>query len=145
MSEAQREQPREHRRAGALLADAAARARAGAGGLVLLRGATGTGRTTVLEAAADAALAHGMRVLRARCSPGDAAVPFAAVLQLLGPVPEFERSGSTGSERELGALLRRVLDSYADESPCWSSWTTSTSPTPPRTAGWWSPRGTWTD
>ncbi|WP_406442031.1 LuxR C-terminal-related transcriptional regulator [Streptomyces sp. NBC_01613] len=117
MSEAQREQPREHRRAGALLADAAARARAGAGGLVLLRGATGTGRTTVLEAAADAALAHGMRVLRARCSPGDAAVPFAAVLQLLGPVPEFEQSGSTGSERELGALLRRVLDSYADESP----------------------------
>lgn len=48
MSQAPPEQPREHRDAVALLADAAARARSGAGGLVLLRGATGTGRTTVL-------------------------------------------------------------------------------------------------
>ncbi|WP_055494908.1 LuxR C-terminal-related transcriptional regulator [Streptomyces sp. TP-A0356] len=108
-----REHLREHRGAAAVLAAGAARARAGAGGLVLLRGATGTGRTTVLEAAAGNAAAQGMRVLRARCSPGDATVPFATALQLLGPVCEFER----GSEREQAALLWRVLRSYAEQSP----------------------------
>jgi DNA-binding CsgD family transcriptional regulator len=114
MAVAPTEQPGEHRAAAALLADAAARARTGAGGLVLLRGATGTGRTTVLEAAAESAAGHGMRVLRARCAPADAAVPFATVLQLLGPVAEFD---ATGSERELGAVLRRTLHAYADQSP----------------------------
>ena len=114
MAVAHTEQPREHRAAAALLADAAARARTGAGGLVLLRGATGTGRTTVLEAAAESAAGHGMRVLRARCAPADAAVPFAAALQLLGPLTEFD---ATGSERELGAVLRRTLDAYAGQSP----------------------------
>ncbi|MGW3358524.1 LuxR C-terminal-related transcriptional regulator [Streptomyces bungoensis] len=111
------EQPREHREAAALLADAAARARAGAGGLVLLRGATGTGRTTVLEAAAEAAAGHGMRVLRARCAPGDSAVPFAAALQLLGPVQGLGEPEETGGEREQGALLWRSLREYAEESP----------------------------
>ncbi|CAM5733177.1 hypothetical protein SALBM311S_11288 [Streptomyces alboniger] len=53
----------------ALLAAEAERARAGSGRLVLLRGATGTGRTTVLEASSVAAASRGMRVLRARCSP----------------------------------------------------------------------------
>ncbi|MDH6219227.1 helix-turn-helix transcriptional regulator [Streptomyces pseudovenezuelae] len=117
MSQAHHDRPREHREAAALLADAAARARAGTGSLVLLRGATGTGRTTVLEAAAADAAAHGMRVLRARCSPGDAAAPFATVLQLLGLVPEFDEPGPAASERDRAALLRRVLRSYADESP----------------------------
>ncbi|MFJ1971519.1 AAA family ATPase [Streptomyces sp. NPDC087903] len=117
MSVPQRELPREHREAVALLAAGAARARAGSGGLVLLRGATGTGRTTVLEAAAEAAATHGMRVLRARCSPGDTTVPFAAVLQLLAPVPGFEQFDTAGDERERAALLRRVLRSYADDSP----------------------------
>lgn len=108
---------REHREAAALLGAGAARARAGAGGLVLLRGATGTGRTTVLEAAAEDATTHGMRVLRARCSPGDATMPFAAVLQLLGPVTGFEQPGGAANERERARLLWRVLRSYADESP----------------------------
>ncbi|MGW1556886.1 AAA family ATPase [Streptomyces sp. NPDC002144] len=114
MALAQGEQPREHREAAALLADAAARARTGAGGLVLLRGATGTGRTTVLEAAAEAAAAHGMRVLRARCAPADAAVPFAAVFQLLGRVTGFD---AADTEREQGAVLQRALDARAERSP----------------------------
>ncbi len=63
--------PPEHRDTARVLAVEAAWARAGAGRLVLLRGATGTGRTTVLEAAVADAQAHGMRVLRARCSPRD--------------------------------------------------------------------------
>ncbi|MET8942924.1 LuxR C-terminal-related transcriptional regulator [Streptomyces sp. NPDC004542] len=111
------DRPREHREAAALLAAAAARARDGAGGLVLLRGATGTGRTTVLEAAAEDAADHGMRVLRARCSPGGATVPFAAVLQLLGSVECFGQPAGTGGEREQAALLWRVLRECTAGSP----------------------------
>ncbi|MGW6461026.1 AAA family ATPase, partial [Streptomyces sp. NPDC055078] len=117
MSEPGRDQPREHREAAALLASGAARARAGSGGVVLVRGATGTGRTTVLENAAEEAALLGMRVLRARCSPGDATVPFAAALQLLGPLTGFDELDTPGSERERAALLCRVLQSYADQSP----------------------------
>ncbi|WP_427919405.1 AAA family ATPase [Streptomyces sp. cg40] len=109
--------PCEHRDAARLLAAEAAHARAGSGRLVLLRGATGTGRTTVLESAAEDAAAHGMRVLRARCSPRDRAVPYAAVLQLLGPVTEFADPAVDGDERASAARLGRVLRSYADRAP----------------------------
>jgi DNA-binding CsgD family transcriptional regulator len=109
--------PPEHRDATRLLAAEAAWARAGAGRLVLLRGATGTGRTTVLEGAVTDALAHGMRVLRARCSPRDQAVPYATVLQLMAPVPEFGDTAFAGDERASAELFRRVLHSYADRAP----------------------------
>ncbi|MEU0895686.1 helix-turn-helix transcriptional regulator [Streptomyces massasporeus] len=127
MPDPQREQPRpvrlrpdrpgEHREAAALLAAGIARARSGTGGLVLLRGATGTGRTSVLEAAAEDAAAQGVRVLRARCAPGYAAGPFAAVHQLLESVVEFERPDPAGDEREQAALLRRILYAHAEETP----------------------------
>ncbi|WP_405464863.1 LuxR family transcriptional regulator [Streptomyces jietaisiensis] len=68
-----------------LIAAEAARARAGTGGLVLLRGATGTGRTALLEAAVRDAEAHGMRVLLARCAPSDQAQYFASLTRLLHP------------------------------------------------------------
>jgi predicted ATPase len=71
---------RERDDARALLAAETERARAGTGGFVLVRGATGTGRTAVLESAVRRAADLGMRVLRARCSPEDTAVPFGAVL-----------------------------------------------------------------
>ncbi|MEU6069954.1 AAA family ATPase [Streptomyces sp. NPDC047082] len=117
MSGPRGEGPREHREATALLAAGAARARSGAGGLVLLRGATGTGRTTVLEAAVEDAAAQGMRVLRARCAPGDAAVPFAAARQLLGVTAEFEPNDGPDEERERAALLWRTLHGHAEETP----------------------------
>ncbi|MFI6807233.1 LuxR C-terminal-related transcriptional regulator [Streptomyces luteogriseus] len=109
--------PGEHREAAALLAAGMARARSGTGGLVLLRGATGTGRTSVLEAAAEDAAAQGMRVLRARCAPGFAAGPFATVLQLLDPVVEREKPDPAGDEREQAALLWRILHAHAGEAP----------------------------
>ncbi|MFE7901076.1 LuxR C-terminal-related transcriptional regulator [Streptomyces sp. NPDC057424] len=127
MPDPQREQPQpgrlrsglpgEHREAAALLAAGIARARSGTGGVVLLRGATGTGRTSVLEAAVEAAAAQGMRVLRARCAPGYAAGPFAAVLQLLDPVVALERPDPAGDEREQAALLWRILHAHASASP----------------------------
>ncbi|MFF4606456.1 AAA family ATPase [Streptomyces sp. NPDC001339] len=109
--------PGEHRDAVALLAAEATRARAGAGRTVLVRGATGTGRTSVLEAAAEDAAAAGMRVLRARCSPGDSALAFSAVLQLLGLSTEFAGLSPGVDERSTSAKLWRLLRSYADEGP----------------------------
>ncbi|MEU8588801.1 LuxR C-terminal-related transcriptional regulator [Streptomyces sp. NPDC048664] len=100
-----------------LLGAVAERARGGTGRLVVVRGSTGRGRTTVLEAAAEDAAAQGMRVLRARCSRADRAIPFASVLQLLGPVPEFADLAVDGDERATAAGLWRVLRSYAERSP----------------------------
>ncbi|MFH9550782.1 AAA family ATPase [Streptomyces sp. NPDC017435] len=108
---------REREDAHALLAAEAERARAGEGRLVLLRGATGTGRSAVLEAAAAHAAGLGLRVLHARCSPEDTALPFSSVLHLLGSVPEFADVGPGGDDRESAARLWRVLRAYADEAP----------------------------
>ncbi|MFB6844085.1 LuxR C-terminal-related transcriptional regulator [Streptomyces sp. NPDC056373] len=110
------DRPGEHRDAAALLATGIARARSGTGGLVLLRGATGTGRTSVLEAAAEDAAAQGMRVLRARCAPGYAAGPFAAVHQLLDRVAAFDRPGPDADEREHADRLWRILHAHAGDS-----------------------------
>ncbi|WP_129312026.1 AAA family ATPase [Streptomyces sp. L2] len=109
----------EHREALALLAEQAERARAGSGRVVLVRGATGTGRTTVLEAAAEDAAARGMRVLRARCFAENAGVPFGTVLQLLGSVPGSPPAPALGEgdERARGEELWQTLRSYAAEAP----------------------------
>lgn len=101
----------------ALLTAETERARTGTGGLVLLRGATGTGRTAVLEAAARHAADRGLRVLRARCSPEDTGVPFATVLHLLGTVPEFADMAPGDDDRGSAARLWRLLRSYAAERP----------------------------
>ncbi|MFS8200437.1 AAA family ATPase [Streptomyces sp. CWNU-52B] len=108
----------ERREALELVAAEAERARAGTGRLVLLRGATGTGRTALLEAVAEQADAAGMRVLRARCSPDDTALPFAAVSQLLGPAAEFaETREMVPDEHARGAWLWRLLRSLTDGPP----------------------------
>ncbi|MGY1501345.1 AAA family ATPase [Streptomyces sp. QTS52] len=111
------------------MADEAARARGGTGRLVLLRGATGTGRTALLEAATEDAEAHGMRVLRVRCSTGGSApgVRLAAVEQLLSPLQELTSSPPPGSAAEVtgtpdeslpaAARLWRLLRAYAAEGP----------------------------
>lgn len=108
---------RERDDAHALLAAEIERARAGAGRLVLLRGASGTGRTAVLETAVRHAADRGLRVLRARCSPEDTAAPFSTVLHLLGPVPEFTDVAPGGDDRGSAARLWRLLRSYAAEGP----------------------------
>ncbi|MCW8100763.1 helix-turn-helix transcriptional regulator [Streptomyces tauricus] len=100
-----------------LIAADAARARTGSGRLVLLRGATGTGRSALLEAAAEQAESAGMRVLRARCSPDDTALPFSAVRQLLGPHAEFPDDREVPDERARGAWLWRLLRSFTAGSP----------------------------
>lgn len=115
---------RERREELELVAAEAQRARAGAGRLVLLRGATGTGRTALLEAAAEQAEQAGMRVLRSRCSPDHTSVPFGAVFQLLAHGPGFDSAAGEepdppGTPPHLGrpARLWRLLRSYADDAP----------------------------
>ncbi|MFJ7232371.1 AAA family ATPase [Streptomyces tendae] len=108
---------RERDDAHALLAAEIERARVGTGRLVLLRGATGTGRTAVLETAARHAEDRGLRVLRVRCSPEDTSVPFAMVLHLLGPVPEFTDMAPGGDDRGSAARLWRLLRAYAADGP----------------------------
>ncbi|MET9604157.1 AAA family ATPase [Streptomyces sp. NPDC006512] len=100
-----------------LITDETERARSGSGRLVLLQGATGTGRSSVLESAVRDAAGRGLRVLRARCSPEDTAVPFATVLQLLGPVPDFSELGPDRDDRGSAARLWRLLRAYAAEGP----------------------------
>ncbi|MFF2196630.1 AAA family ATPase [Streptomyces sp. NPDC058157] len=100
-----------------LIAAETERARSGSGGLVLFRGATGTGRTAVLEAAVRDAEERGMRVLWARCSPEDTGAPFATVLQLLSAVPDSADIAPDGADRGSAARLWRLLRAHAAEGP----------------------------
>ncbi|MFI8939325.1 AAA family ATPase [Streptomyces syringium] len=58
------------------------RARAGAGGLLVIRGATGSGRTAVLETLARDAAHRGTTALCARCSDQESDAAFGVVLQM---------------------------------------------------------------
>ncbi|WP_328761383.1 AAA family ATPase [Streptomyces sp. NBC_00272] len=108
---------RERDGARALLAAETERARSGSGRLVLLQGATGTGRTSVLETAVRDAEGRGLRVLQVRCSPEDTGVPFATVLQLLGPVSDFTELAPDHDDRGSAARLWRLLRAYAAHGP----------------------------
>ncbi|MFJ9030926.1 LuxR C-terminal-related transcriptional regulator [Streptomyces sp. NPDC102274] len=70
-----------------LLAAEADRALGGSGRLVLFRAPTGTGRSVLLDAAAELGAKLDMRVLRAHASAESSGVPLALVRQLLDPPP----------------------------------------------------------
>ncbi|WP_162002559.1 LuxR family transcriptional regulator [Streptomyces sp. CB01881] len=75
------------------------RARAGTGGVLLLTGATGTGRSTLLAEAARRAAAEGTTVLWARCSADEAGTPYAAARQLFETGPDEYPVRADGYER----------------------------------------------
>ncbi|MEV4005273.1 AAA family ATPase [Actinomadura sp. NPDC049753] len=70
----------------ALLSDLVTRGLAGAGGVLLLRGEAGIGKTALLGTARDAAVGQGGRVLSAVGVQSEASVPYAGLHQLLRPV-----------------------------------------------------------
>ncbi|WP_411152375.1 AAA family ATPase [Streptomyces sp. A30] len=112
----------ERRDAMELVAAEVERARAGAGRLVLLRGASGTGRTAVLEAVTDHASTQGMRVLRTRCSPDRSTAPLDTVLQLFASVAEFEMAAEEDPpgapyDRSRSARLWHLLRSSGGRTP----------------------------
>ncbi|PGH49104.1 AAA family ATPase [Streptomyces sp. Ru87] len=138
-SSAAEEQPDERARLERISAEAA-RARAGSGRLVLIRGGTGTGRSTLLETVVRRESWHGMRVLRARCSREESGTAYAAVAQLLDaelpaaarsvararPAPGRRRAHRIRAARQgrdslhgtgLPARLWRLLRSYAARGP----------------------------
>ncbi|WP_329324869.1 LuxR C-terminal-related transcriptional regulator [[Kitasatospora] papulosa] len=104
-----------------LLAAEAGRAVAGSGRMVLLRAPTGTGRSALLEAAAELGVRLGMRVLRAHASAESSAVPLALVSQLLDPAHEMGgvHEGTPGSPHPLGHASRlwQMLRAHAAASP----------------------------
>ncbi|MDQ7905387.1 AAA family ATPase [Phytohabitans sp. ZYX-F-186] len=73
------------------------------GGALLLTGAAGSGRSALLEAAAERATASGVRVLRGAGSDFEADLPYAGLNQLLWPL----RAGVDG----LGSAHRDALRS----------------------------------
>ncbi|MGW4024170.1 AAA family ATPase [Streptomyces sp. NPDC005009] len=107
-----------------LLAAEAERAREGSGRLFLLRGATGTGRTALLRAAAQQAADRDMWVLRARCAPENSGTDWGVVHQLFGAEADFvddppadPNTSRAAHHRTRSALLWRLLETYAAEAP----------------------------
>ncbi|MEU8227735.1 AAA family ATPase [Kribbella sp. NPDC048915] len=109
-------------------------ARLGTAGVLLVTGEPGIGKTTLLDEAA--ALAAGLRLLRARGTEAERELPFAALLQLLRPalthldsIPAPQRSalasalalepGSTGPADRfaVGAATLSLLCRYAENAP----------------------------
>src|SRR3954447_3569502 len=87
---------------------------AGAGGLVVVEGPAGIGKTSLLAAAAERAAAHGTRVLGARAAPLEQAYGFGVVRQLFEPVRAA--CGAADWERltaDAAGLARRALDPAA--------------------------------
>jgi DNA-binding CsgD family transcriptional regulator len=109
-------------------------ARVGAAGVLLVTGEPGIGKTSLLDEAA--ALAGGLRILRARGTDAEREVPFAALLQLLRPalasldrIPGPQQSAlasalalrpetATPADRfAVGAATLSLICRYAEEAP----------------------------
>ncbi|MFN8121388.1 MAG: ATP-binding protein [Thermoleophilia bacterium] len=86
-------------------------ARAGRGGSVLLRGDPGIGKTALLDTLDEAA---GVTVLGTRGFEADAALPFAALITLLGPVAGHRDLVPPGPRAALEAALALGPPASAD-------------------------------
>jgi len=107
-------------------------ARVGAAGVLLVTGEPGIGKTSLLDEAA--ALAGGLRILRARGTEGEREVPFGALLQLLRPalssldrIPGPQQSAlasalalgpaTTADRFAVGAATLSLICRYAEDAP----------------------------
>ena len=107
-------------------------ARVGTSGVLLVSGEPGIGKTALLDEAA--ALASGMRVLRARGTEAEHEIPFGGLAQLLRPaiveldrIPRPQRdalasalalrAGVPGDRFTVGAATLSLLCRYAEGAP----------------------------
>ncbi|WP_233518583.1 helix-turn-helix transcriptional regulator [Streptomyces corynorhini] len=94
---------------------------AGSGRLVLFRAPTGTGRSALLEVAADLGAELGMRVLRAHASADSSGTSLSLVRQLLDPPPELggpdDDTPDTPYHLGYPSRLWQLLCEHAAESP----------------------------
>ncbi|WUJ72134.1 LuxR C-terminal-related transcriptional regulator [Kribbella soli] len=109
-------------------------ARVGAAGVLLVTGEPGIGKTSLLDEAA--AMAGGLRILRARGAEAEREVPFAALLQLLRPalssldrIPGPQQSalssalalrtdtGTPADRFAVGAATLSLICRYAEDAP----------------------------
>jgi DNA-binding CsgD family transcriptional regulator len=107
-------------------------ARNGQGGVLVITGEAGIGKTTLLDHAA--ACAAGMRVLRAAGSEPERGIPFGALHQVLRPAldrideipaPQAQalsaalalRPGTTGDRFAVGAATLSLLCRFAEDQP----------------------------
>lgn len=88
----------------ALLADRWARALSGDGGVVLVRGATGAGKTTLATTVVETARAGGALVLSGKCDP-DSRIPLAAIR---AAIEEHVRSFDALSAPKRDAAVARI-------------------------------------
>ena len=101
--------------------DLAERALAGKGGVVLVEGPAGIGKTRLTEAALARAAAAGLTVARARCGELERDFPFGVVRQLLEPLvaglDDSDRNDVTSGAAALGASVLSDPESGAGDTP----------------------------
>ncbi|MFG2358819.1 AAA family ATPase [Streptomyces sp. NPDC048521] len=98
-----------------LLSDLVSRSFDGSGDALLLRGEAGIGKTALLGAAREAAVARGGRALSALGVQSEASVPFAGLHQLLNPVLADHASSLLARQRQALFAAFGMTDSVAPE------------------------------
>src|SRR4029078_1214597 len=101
--------------------DLAESALAGQGGVALVEGPAGIGKTRLTEAALACAAAAGLTVARARCDELERDLPFGVARQLLEPLvadlDDGDRNDVTSGAAALGASVLSDPESGAGDTP----------------------------
>ncbi|HKK28007.1 MAG TPA: AAA family ATPase, partial [Gemmatimonadota bacterium] len=99
------------------LKDALGRLENGAGGVVVLHGEAGIGKTRLVEEVRDLARLRGIRTLESRCFAAESDVPYGPVVEGLAPVAAdpARENGDRHSFYQLGVLFPEHFDDPGEE------------------------------
>lgn len=100
-----------------LLKDALGRLEVGAGGVVVLRGEAGIGKTRLLEEVRDLARLRGIQTLESRCFAAESEVPYGPVVEGLASVAAdpARENGDRPSYYQLGVLFPEHFDDPGED------------------------------